>query len=220
MKTNCRESEKECSLAEEIANAITHGIGAMLSIAGLTLLVVLAVRFDDGIRVFSAIVFGVSLILLYLVSTLYHSFHPPKVKSIFKTLDHCAIYLLIAGTYTPFMLISLKGAWGYSLMAIVWSLAVFGIFFKVFYYERFARISLFTYIAMGWLVIVASGEMLARVPSGGIYLLFFGGSAYTVGAIFYAWQRLPFNHAIWHLFVLSGSVCHFLAIYHYVIPIA
>lgn len=142
------------SLAEEITNAITHGLGAILSIAGLTLMVVLTVTQDDPLKTVSAIIYGSTLILLFLVSTLYHSIQHTKTKNVFQLLDHCAIYLLIAGTYTPFLLISLKGLWGYTLMAIIWGMALFGIFFKVFFLDRFPKISLFTYILMGWLIIM------------------------------------------------------------------
>ena len=205
------------SLAEEIANAITHGLGAILSVAGLTLMVVLTVTQDDLLRIVSAIIYGTTLILLFLTSTLYHSFQHTKTKNVFQLLDHCAIYLLIAGTYTPFLLISLNGLWGYTLMAIIWGMALFGIFFKVFFMDRFPKVSLFTYILMGWLIIIASGEMIARVPTEALILLATGGVIYTAGTIFYSWERIPFNHAIWHVFVLMGSTFHFFAVYSYVL---
>ena len=210
-------AEDAYSAGEELANSITHGVGAVLSIVALVLMVVLAVTQSSVIAVVSASIYGASLVLLFLASTLYHSFQKPGLKSILKTLDHCAIYILIAGTYTPFMLISLQGAWGYSMTAIIWSLAVFGIFFKVFYRHRFPKLSLFTYIAMGWLIIVASTEMMAKVPLGGLVLLAAGGLVYTLGTIFYVWERCPYNHAVWHVFVLAGAGCHFFAIYIYVI---
>lgn len=210
-------AESAYSIGEEIANTITHGIGAILSIVALVLMVVLAVTQSSVIAVVSASIYGASLVLLFLASTLYHSFQKPGIKSVLKVLDHCAIYLLIAGTYTPFMLISLQGAWGYTMTAIIWSLALFGVFFKLFYRHRFPKLSLFTYIAMGWLIIVASTEMVAKVPTGGLVLLAAGGLVYTLGTIFYVWERIPYNHAIWHMFVLGGAVCHFLAVYLYVI---
>jgi len=210
-------AEDAYSAGEELANSITHGVGAVLSIVALVLMVVLAVTQSSVIAVVSASIYGASLVLLFLASTLYHSFQKPGLKSILKTLDHCAIYILIAGTYTPFMLISLQGAWGYSMTAIIWSLAVFGIFFKVFYRHRFPKLSLFTYIAMGWLIIVASTEMMAKVPLSGLVLLAAGGLVYTLGTIFYVWERCPYNHAVWHVFVLAGAGCHFFAIYIYVI---
>ncbi|HID81682.1 MAG TPA: hemolysin D [Chromatiales bacterium] len=207
------------SFGEEIANSITHGIGALLSIAALTMLVILAVTQDDPVRIVSAVVYGSSLILLFLFSTIYHSLPGSRIKKIFQLLDHCAIYLLIAGTYTPVLLISLKGAWGYSLMVAIWSLALFGIFFKVFFgEERFPKLSLFTYISMGWLIIIASTEMISAIPPGGLILLAAGGVVYTAGVAIYVRDDLPYNHAVWHLFVLGGSACHFFAVYKYVLP--
>jgi len=210
-------SLKAYSFAEELANSISHGLGALLSIIGLTLMVIVSVAADDGWKLTSAIVYGSSLVFLFLASTLYHSVPNPKAKGVLRVVDHCAIYMLIAGTYTPFMLINLRGAWGWTIFAVIWSLALFGIFFKLFFRHRFPKISLFTYIMMGWLVIVATSEMLAKVPSGALWLLLAGGLVYTFGAIFYKWERIPYNHAIWHLFVLGGSTCHFLAVYLYVI---
>jgi len=206
------------SLGEEIANSVTHGIGALLSIVALTMLVILAVTQDDPVRIVSAAVYGSSLTLLFLFSTLYHSLPGSRIKKIFQLLDHCAIYLLIAGTYTPVLLISLKGAWGYSLMVIIWSLALFGIFFKVFFgEERFPKLSLFIYISMGWLIIIASTEMMTAIPPGGLVLLAVGGVVYTAGVVFYVRDHMPYNHAVWHLFVLGGSICHFFAVYKYVL---
>lgn len=204
----------EYSFAEELVNAITHGIGAMLSVAALTLMIVVA---SDAIALTSAIVYGTSMILLFLASTLYHAISHTPTKQVMKLLDHCAIYLLIAGTYTPFMLISLQGAWGYTLLSIVWLLAVAGIAFKIVLKHRFEKLSLVTYLGMGWLVVVAMPQMLANVALGGLILIASGGLAYTLGAVFYVIKKIPFNHAIWHLFVLIGSICHFLAIYLYVI---
>ncbi|BFM12916.1 hemolysin III family protein [Simiduia litorea] len=210
-------SLKAYSFAEELANSISHGLGALLSIIGLTLMVIVSVAADDGWKLASAIVYGTSLVFLFLASTLYHSIPNPRAKGVLRVVDHCAIYMLIAGTYTPFMLINLRGAWGWTIFAVIWSLALFGIFFKLFFRYRFPKISLFTYILMGWLVIVATSEMLTKVPSGALWLLLAGGLVYTFGAIFYKWERIPYNHAIWHLFVLGGSTCHFLAVYLYVI---
>lgn len=204
------------SLAEELANSISHGLGAALSIVALTLMVLVSVSSGDGWKLTSAIVYGSSLVLLFLASTLYHAIVNPRAKHVLRLLDHCAIYLLIAGTYTPFLLISLRGAWGWTLFAVIWSLALFGIFFKVYFKHKYPKLSLFTYILMGWLIIVAISEMLAKVPSGAMWLLLAGGLVYTLGAIFYSWERIPYNHAIWHMFVLGGSTCHFLAVYIYV----
>lgn len=211
-------AERIYTLGEEIANSVTHGIGALLSVAGLALMLVLAASQDDVTRIVSSIIYGSSLVLLFLLSTLYHSFRHHSIKAIFQVLDHCAIYLLIAGTYTPFLLISLKGIWGYSLMAVIWGLAIFGVIFKICYGDRHPKISLLTYLLMGWLILIAGTEMIARVPVEGLVLLAAGGLVYTLGTIFFIWDRLPYNHAIWHLFVLGGSICHFFAIYEYVIP--
>ena len=203
--------------SEEIANAVTHGIGALLSIVGLVLMLLVSTEFSDPYKIVSASVYGASLILLFLISTLYHSFQHPTLRQTFNLLDHCAIYLLIAGTYTPFLLVSLKGPWGWSLLGVIWGLALAGIAFKIFFKHRFPKLSLAAYILMGWIVIIAIGEMIAKVPTGGLVLLVAGGVTYTLGAIFYAIDRIPYNHAIWHVFVLGGSICHFLSIYLYVL---
>ncbi|OUS32750.1 hemolysin D [Thalassotalea sp. 42_200_T64] len=199
---------------EELVNSITHGVGALLSVAALTLMVIVA---NDALELTSAIIYGTSMVVLFLASTLYHAISHASAKKVLKLLDHCAIYLLIAGTYTPFMLISLKGTWGYSILSIVWTMAIVGIYFKLVYKQRFPKVSLFTYLAMGWLIIIAAPQMIANVATGGLILLAVGGAAYSLGAIFYAFKKIPFNHAIWHVFVLAGSICHFLAIYIYVI---
>ncbi len=206
------------SFREEIANSITHGIGAALSIAGLTVLVVLAALYGDAWHVVSVSIYGSSLVLLYLASTLYHSFRQPRVKRFFKIADHAAIYLLIAGTYTPFMLVSLRGPWGWSLLGTIWGLAVVGIVFKFFFIGRYERLSLVIYLLMGWLCVVAAQPMITRIPAGGLLWLVAGGLAYSLGVIFYRWEVLRYNHAIWHLFVLAGSICHFFAILFYVLP--
>ena len=210
----------EFSPGEEIANSITHGIGAALSVAGLTLLVVLAVIYGDVWRVVSFSIYGSSLVLLYLASTLYHSFQSPRVKRVLRVLDHASIYLLIAGTYTPFLLVNMRGAWGWSLFGVVWGLALLGVLFKIFFIGRFEVLATAAYVLMGWLVVIAFREMLIQVPPGGVVLLFAGGMVYTAGVLFYAWEKLPFNHAIWHLFVLGGSICHFFAVLFYVLPMA
>jgi len=208
------------TLGEEIANGVTHGIATGLSIAGLTLLVVLAALYGDVWQVVSFSIYGGALILLYLASTLYHSFPNPKIKRVFKSFDHASIYLLIAGTYTPFLLVGLRGAWGWTLFVIIWTLAIAGVGFKIFFVYRFMKLSVAAYILMGWLGVVAAGEMIARIPMGGLVWLAIGGVAYTVGVIFYAWKRLPYNHAIWHLFVMAGSLSHFFAILFYLSPLA
>jgi hemolysin III len=204
---------------EELFNSITHGIGALVSIAGLILLVVYSSIYGNLSHIISCTIFGLTLVLLYTASTLYHSFQKPNLKHVFKILDHSCIYILIAGTYTPFMLITIRGALGWVIFALVWSFTVIGILFKVFFVHRFKIISTIAYILMGWIIIFAIKPLFDALPGGGLVLLISGGLAYTLGTIFYAWKRLPFNHAIWHLFVLTGSVCHFLAVMFYVIPL-
>lgn len=206
------------TIGEEIANSITHGVGAALSVAGLTLLVALAAIYGDVWRIVSFSIYGSSLILLYLASTLYHSIQYPKVKRILRIFDHAAIYLLIAGTYTPFTLVSMRGTWGWSLFGVVWGLALMGVAFKTLFIGRYEKIATAAYVLMGWLVVVAFKQMVLTIPPGGIVWLVLGGVAYTLGVIFYAWDKLPYNHAIWHLFVLAGSICHFFAILFYVLP--
>ena len=205
------------SLAEEIANGVTHGVGTLLSVAALTLLVTLAALQFDVWRVVSFSIYGATLILLFLSSTLYHSFQSPGVRSVFKTLDHCSIYLLIAGTYTPFLLVTMRGMLGWVLFAVIWGLALTGIIVKLVLGPGYKKLSVVTYLVMGWLVLFASKELLANLAIEGIYWLVAGGVIYTVGVVFYLWKQLPFNHAIWHLFVLAASMCHFFAMLFYVL---
>ncbi len=209
---------KKESVSEEIANSITHGIGVGLSIAGTAVLVVRASLYGDTWQVVSFSIYGAALITLYLASTLYHSFQNPNTKRIFKIIDHSSIYLLIAGTYTPFTLISIRGAWGWSLFGVIWGLAFAGIVFKTLFIGRFKKLSTAVYLLMGWLVIIAFKPMIAGVPSGGLIWLAIGGLSYTLGVIFYAWHSLKYSHAIWHLFVLGGSLCHYFSIYLYLLP--
>jgi hemolysin III len=206
------------SKAEEIANCITHGIGLVLSICGLSVLVTLACMKGSGSHIVSCAIFGSTLVLLYGASTLYHAFKNSRANRILKTIDHSCIYLLIAGTYTPFVLVTLSGSLGWTLLAIVWGIALFGIFFKVFFVYRFKIFSTILYLIMGWLAIVAVKPLVNSMPPGGIWLIAAGGLLYSAGVIFYIWNRLPFNHSIWHLFVMGGSTCHFLAVLFYVIP--
>jgi len=210
--------EQHLSL-EEIFNSITHGFGLLISIAGLALLITFSSLYGDLKHIISCTIYGITLVMLYTASTLYHSFQKPRVKHIFKILDHSCIYALIAGTYTPFLLVTLQGSIGWSLFAIIWSLSLIGIFLKVFFVHRFKIISTIAYILMGWLIIVVMKPLVHTLPKGGLILLICGGCAYTIGTIFYAWKKIPFNHAIWHIFVLSGSVCHFLAVMFFVVPI-
>ncbi|HYG64474.1 MAG TPA: hemolysin III family protein [Thermoanaerobaculia bacterium] len=212
LKTQC-----QYSAGEEIAHCTSHGFGLLLSIAGLVLLIDLALVRGGGRLVTACSVFGVTLILLYLASTLYHGIRHERAKRVLRVLDHSAIYLLIAGTYTPFCLVSLGGAWGWTLFGIVWGLAFLGISLKVMDIGRLRWLSIVLYVGMGWLVLVALDPMIAAVGKGGMWLLLLGGIAYTSGIVFYAWRR-PYHHAIWHGFVLAGSILHFLAVLLYVIP--
>ena len=197
------------SLGEEIANSITHGIGAALSIAALVLLVVFAALQGDAWRVVGFSIFGSSLFILYLTSTLYHSFTNPRVKRIFRVLDHSMVFILIAGSYTPITLTVLRGPWGWTLFGLIWGLAIFGIVMKIAFFDRFNALSVVLYILMGWLVVIALKPLLLAAPLGLMIWMGIGGLSYTLGVIFYAWERLPFNHAVWHLFVLGGSISHF-----------
>jgi len=203
---------------EEIANSITHGLGLVLSVAGLVVLVVFAALRGTAWHIVSCAVYGATLVTLYAASTLYHGLRGPRVKRVLKILDHSAIYLLIAGTYTPFTLVTLRGAWGWSLFGVVWGLALLGILWKVWFVDRFAVVSTTVYLLMGWLAVVAAKPLLASLPPAAIAWILAGGLCYTAGVVFFAWKRLPYAHTVWHLFVVAGSVCHFLAVLLYVIP--
>lgn len=197
---------------EEIANAITHGIGVVLSIAALTLLIVFASLYGDTIHVVSFTLYGISMLLLYTSSTLVHSFPEGKVKDLFEIFDHSSIYIFIAGTYTPFVLIALPPSLGWTLFGIVWGIAIGGIVFKAFFTKKFLFASTLLYILMGWIIVFAWDPLVAVMPSLGLTLLVTGGILYTVGTIFYVWRGFVFHHMIWHLFVLAGSVAHFFAV--------
>lgn len=202
---------------EELAHGISHGLGTALSIAGLVFLLLAAYRYGTTWHIVSSVIYGSAMILLYASSTLYHLLPASNLKRIFQKLDHGMIYVLIAGTYTPFTLISLHGAWGWTLFGIVWGLAAVGFGLEIFLHRRIQWLSLSLYLGLGWLVIFAIRPMLAAVPTGGMLLLLGGGLLYTLGIIFYVWKTLLYHHAIWHLFVIGGSICHFAAIYSYVI---
>ncbi len=204
---------QEYTFGEEIANTVTHGLGTLLSITGMVILVLCAVAYGSVWHVVSYSIFGSTLIILYLASTLYHALPMPAAKRIFKIIDHSAIFLLIAGTYTPFLLTNLRGAWGWSLFGIIWGLAAIGIFLKCVYISRFQKASVIVYIGMGWLIVIAMREMTLHVQLTSVLLLVAGGLFYTVGVLFYIWRKLPYNHAIWHLFVLGGSVSHYFSVY-------
>ena len=197
---------------EELANALTHGVGAAAALAGGAVLITLAALHGDHWQLASAIVFGVTLLLLYLASTLYHAIQHPVAKGRLKVFDHCAIYLLIAGTYTPFTLIGLRGRWGWSMFAAIWTLAMFGVVFKLFYTGRFKRLSTLIYLAMGWLVMVAVKPLLGALDAWTFGWLIAGGLFYTLGTFFYHRPSLRYSHAIWHSFVIAGSVCHYVSV--------
>lgn len=202
------------SFKEEVWNAITHGIGFLLSIPTCIFLIIHAIHTGNIIKIVSYSIFGASLILLFLMSTLLHSM-PEKVKKIFSILDHSSIYVLIAGTYTPFLLVALNGVLGYVLLIVIWSLALFGIVFKCLFIHRFEKLSLALYILMGWLIIFAIKPLYEYIQFEGFIVLLTGGLLYTFGAIFYAWRKLPYNHAIWHIFVILGSAFMVFCVYNY-----
>ncbi len=207
-----------CTPCEEVINAVTHGIGALLSIAALVTLLLLTAGNGDIWHVAGFIIYGASLFTLYMASFLYHVASGEKLKNIFRMFDHCSIFLLIAGTYTPILLIAMRGPWGWTLFAMIWGMAAAGLFYEIVFGGRRKWISLALYIAMGWLAVIAVKPMLSMLPTGLLLWILFGGLLYTGGIVFYVWKRLPFNHAIWHLFVLGGSVLHFTGIVRYLTP--
>ena len=211
-------SERPQTIGEEVANSISHGLALLVSIIALPVLIIDAVRDGGGTSIVGASIFGTTMLMMYLTSTLYHALPTGRGKRVFLVLDHCAIFLLIAGTYTPFTLGALHGAWGWSLFGAVWGLALVGIVFKVFTTGRFEKLSLAVYLVMGWCVMVAVKPLLAALPAGGLWLLLAGGLSYSIGTIFYRWESLRYHHAIWHVFVLAGSVFHYFAVLIYVLP--
>jgi hemolysin III len=206
-------------IKEEIVNSVIQGLGLILSIMGLVMLVMVAQLRGNTWHIVSCSVYGTTLVLLYLSFTLYYSFQDVQVRHILRIFDHSSIYLLIAGTYTPFTLVSLQGTLGWILFNMIWCLAVIGILFKCFYgCESFQILSVVFYILMGWLVVVAIKPLLAAISMSGFLWLLAGGLCYTAGVFFFAFKRIPYNHAIWHMFVLAGSFCHFFAVFFYVLP--
>jgi hemolysin III len=206
------------TFGEELANSLIHGLGIVLAIAGLVVLLS-AAAITGGVReIASCAIYGATLVMLYTTSTLYHSVRRVEAKRVLRTLDHLAIFLLIAGTYTPFVLIALRGAWSWSLCAIVWSLAALGTIFELTPLRRFRRAMVALYIAMGWVGLIAIKPLLAALPAAGLWLLFGGGVSYTFGVLFYRWHSLRYHHAVWHLFVLGGSVLQYFAVLWYVLP--
>lgn len=201
---------------EEIANSLTHALGAVLSIIACYMLMAMAISENDLTKMISYAVYGTSLVLLFTASTFYHSLQKPEQKKLFKLLDHCAIYLLIAGTYTPLMMVSLQGSLGITMLTVIWILALLGIFFKVKFGHRYKKLSLATYLGMGLISITIIKQLRESLSMPGLELLAIGGAIYCLGVIFYVQKRILFNHAIWHLFVLAGAGCHFSMIYWYV----
>ena len=203
---------------QELANRMTAGAGAVLVGFGTALLIVMACLKGNVWHVVSFSVYGGTLFLLYMTSTLYHYFRSQRVKKVFEVLDHSAIFLLIAGTYTPFTLVTLRGPWGWSLFGVVWGLGILGIVFKIFFIGRSRYLSTFLYIAMGWMVLLAFKPLYSTLPPGGMALLVLGGLCYSLGTVFYHRDSFYYSHAIWHIFVLAGSLFHYFAILFYVLP--
>ncbi|MEW7997520.1 MAG: hemolysin III family protein [Candidatus Thiodiazotropha endolucinida] len=206
------------SIGEEIVHTITHGVGVLLSIGGLAVLVAFSALYGDVWHITSSSIYGATLILLYSFSTLYHGIPYPKAKRVLQRLDHAAIFLLIAGTYTPFTLVNLRGPWGWTMFGLVWGIAIVGMVLELTCRKRYKWLSLSLYLGLGWLVLIAIKPMLLSVETGGLLLLLAGGLCYSLGVIFYVWKRLTYHHAVWHLFVLTGSVLHFFSVLFYVVP--
>ncbi len=210
---------KQYTFGEEVFNSITHGVGALLAIVGGSVVVTLAVLFGGPLEVAACVIYAVSLFLLYTMSTLYHAFPFPRVKYVFRIFDHSSVFLLIAGTYTPFMLITLRNSIkGLVIFIVVWAAAILGITLNAISVNRFAHLSLFLYIAMGWSLIFAITDVVRNLPVPGVMLLMLGGAGYTIGVIFYVVKRVRYFHSVWHLFVLAGSTLHYLCIVFYVLP--
>jgi hemolysin III len=212
-------SKPQYTLTEELAHAISHGAGVILSVAGLSWMLYLSIAASDPWRIVASGVYGISLIALFLASTLYHAMHASPHKHIYKLLDHCAIYLLIAGSYTPFLLVAMRTDTGWWLFGAIWALATAGILTKLWFRHRYPRISLMSYLLMGWLVVIAAPQVAEAIGSDGMFWLIAGGLSYTVGALFYMAKKMAYSHAIWHIFVLVGGLCHFLAVVWYVLPV-
>lgn len=213
-RNNYKQQYRTLTLGEEIFNSISHGIGTLLSIAALVILVVFAAIKGNAWHVVSFTIFGSSLVLLYLSSTLYHSFTKIKVKNLFARFDHAAIFFLIAGTYTPFVLTVLRGALGWTLFGIIWGLAITGMVIRSIYLTRFRKLMVGIYLAMGWMFLIAIVPIVKNLTGVSIAFLFIGGGCYSVGVIFYAWRNLKYGHGIWHLFVLAGSIMHFFSVFY------
>ncbi len=203
--------------SEEVFNTISHGLGFLLSLAALSILVVFASLDGDVWHIVSFSIYGSSLVLLYLASTLYHASRKPKLRHRLNVFDHSSIYVLIAGTYTPFLLVTLRGPWGWSLLGVIWGFAAAGIVMKLFFTGKFDLLSAIAYVVMGWLIVIAFQPLVANLPAAGLWWLIAGGISYTLGAVFYIWTKLPYHHGIFHILVLAGSICHFIAVFWYVL---
>jgi hemolysin III len=209
---------RKYSPKEEMLNIFTHGLGFFLSLAALTLMVISATMKGNTWHIVSSAIYGTSLVILYLASTLFHSAKRPKLRNRLNVFDHASIFVLIAGTYTPFLLVTLKGPWGWSLFGVVWGLAIAGVILKLFFTGKWPILSTIGYILMGWVIIIAIKPLISNLEVAGLWWLLAGGLAYTSGAVFYLFRKIPYNHAIFHVFVLGGSFSHFMAVYWYVLP--
>lgn len=207
------------SLGEEVANAITHGVGMVFSIAGLVFLIIFSALYGSAWHVVSFTIFGVSMVFLYTSSTMLHSLPKGKAKDIFEILDHSSIYFFIAGTYTPFLLIAVRGTLGWTLFGIVWGVAMAGTIFKVFFVKRFVLVSTILYVLMGWLIVLTWPTLTEQIAKGGMTLLMIGGLFYTLGAIFYVWRFFKYHHMVWHIFVLTATILHYFTVLIYLLPI-
>lgn len=206
------------TLGEDLANAISHGIGACLSVAALVLCVVQAARHGTAAGVVGASIYGATLIVLYTMSTLYHAITNQSARKVFRVFDHVSIYLLIAGTYTPITLVTIRGAMGWVIFGVVWGMAILGIVLNSVSIEKFKKFSIVSYIMIGWAVVIGMRQVIENMPKNGLVFLVIGGVLYTVGIIFYALKKVKYMHSVWHLFVLAGSIMHFLCVYLYVLP--
>ncbi len=212
-------STHEFSVKEEVANSVTHGIGMALSIAGLVILIVYSSLYGTVWHIVSFTLFGVTMVLLYTSSTLLHSLPKGRAKNVFEVLDHSSIYFFIAGSYTPYLFVVIQGWLGWTLFGVIWGLAIGGTVFKAFFVKKFLFFSTILYVVMGWLIVFTWKPLVANLHPNGVMLLVIGGLLYTVGAVFYVWRGFQYHHALWHLFVLAGTIAHFFSVLLYVLPI-
>lgn len=210
-------ADRPYSRGEELFNVISHGLGFLLSLAAMVILIVFASLDGDVWHIVSFSIYGASLVLLYLASTLYHSSKRPRLRHKLNVFDHSSIYVLIAGTYTPFLLVTLRGPWGWSMLAAIWVFAIAGIVVKIFFTGKYDMISAIAYVVMGWLIVIAFKPLVDNLPAAGLWWLTAGGISYTIGAVFYLLTKLPYHHGVFHILVLLGSICHFVAVFWYVL---